>query len=334
VEFGLVAQTNSPASQVVELAQRAETAGFSHFWTFDSCVLWQEPFVIYSQILSSTSRIKVGPMVTNPLTRDWSVTASLFATLNDMFGPRTVCGIGRGDSAVRFTGGSPSSLATLGECIGVIKDLAEGREATIRDTAVTIPWVRDGHLDVWMAAYGPKALAVAGTRADGLIMQLADPFIVDWAIKTASEAVRAAGKDPDGFTVLVAAPAYVGVDLAHQRDQVRWFGGMVGNHVADIVERYGSETQGIPRALTDYIKGRQGYDYRHHGRAGNPDTEFVPDEIIDRFCLLGPVEAHRAKLRELGALGVDQFALYLMHDDPEGTMRAYAEHIIGRDDQN
>src|ERR1022692_490788 len=169
MDFGLVAQTNPPARQVVELAQRAEEAGFTHFWTFDSCVLWEEPFVIYSQILSSTSRIKVGPMVTNPLTRDWTVAASLFATLNDMFGPRTVCGIGRGDSAVRFTGGSPASLATRGECLGVIKELAEGREAVVRDTPVKIPWVSDGQLPVWMAAYGPKALALAGSKADGLI---------------------------------------------------------------------------------------------------------------------------------------------------------------------
>jgi probable F420-dependent oxidoreductase len=330
MEFGLVAQTNAPAKKVIELAQRAEEAGFTHFWTFDSCVLWQEPFVIYSQILSSTSRIKVGPMVTNPQTRDWTVTASLFATLNDMFGPRTVCGIGRGDSAVRYTGGSPSSLATLGECMGVIKELAEGREALIRDTTVQIPWVKDGQLDVWMAAYGPKALELAGRRADGLILQLADPFVVNWAIETANRAVLSAKKKTEAFTVCVAAPAYVGEDLAHQRDQVRWFGGMVGNHVADIVERYGSDSSVVPPALTDYIKGRKGYDYSHHGKAGNPSTEFVPDEIIDRFCLLGPVEQHRKRLGELESLGVNQFALYLMHDDPEGTIEAYAREIIGR----
>ncbi|MGA2293993.1 MAG: TIGR03842 family LLM class F420-dependent oxidoreductase [Acidimicrobiales bacterium] len=330
MDFGLVAQTNAPARQVIELAQRAEAAGFTHFWTFDSCVLWQEPFVIYSQILSSTSRIKVGPMVTNPQTRDWTVTASLFATLNDMFGARTVCGIGRGDSAVRYTGGSPSSLATLGESMGVIKALAEGREAVLHDTTVKIPWVENGHLDVWMAAYGPKALELAGAKADGLILQLADPFVVNWAIQTARHSVEAAGKDPKDFTVCVAAPAYVGDDLAHQRDQVRWFGGMVGNHVADIVERYGSDSQVVPPALTDYIKGRKGYDYSHHGRAGNPSTEFVPDEIIDRFCLLGPVESHRERLAELEALGVNQYALYLMHDDPEGTIEAYARDIIGR----
>ena len=330
MDFGLVAQTNPPARQVVELAQRAEEAGFTHFWTFDSCVLWEEPFVIYSQILSSTERIKVGTMVTNPLTRDWTVTASLFATLNEMFGPRTVCGIGRGDSAVRVTGGGPASLSTLSECMTVIKDLAEGRAVTLRDTQVKIPWVESGELEVWMGAYGPKALELAGGKADGLILQLADPFVVKWAAETARAAVRGADRQIDDFTVCVAAPAYVGDDLAHQRDQVRWFGGMVGNHVADIVERYGSESNLVPPALTDYIKGRKGYDYSHHGKAGNPDTEFVPDEIIDRFCLLGPIENHRERLIELKNLGVNQFALYLMHDNPVGTIETYGKEIIGK----
>jgi probable F420-dependent oxidoreductase len=329
MDFGLVAQTNAPAKRVVELAQRAEDAGFSHFWTFDSCVLWEEPFVIYSQILSATSSIIVGPMVTNPITRDWTVTASLFATLNEMFGPRTICGIGRGDSALRVTGGTPASLATLSACMGAIKELVEGREATVNDRKVKIPWIEDGQLDVWMAAYGPKALALAGSKADGLILQLADPFIVKWAIESAHAARRDSGRNVSAFKVCVAAPAYVGDDLAHQRDQVRWFGGMVGNHVADIVERYGTDDSVVPPALTDYIKGRKGYDYSHHGQAGNPDAEFVPDEIIERFCVLGPIAQHRERLSELAELGVDQFSLYLMHDDPEGTIEAYRREIIG-----
>jgi probable F420-dependent oxidoreductase len=249
--------------------------------------------------------------------------------LNEMFGPRTICGIGRGDSALRVTGGSPASLATLSACMVVIKELAEGRETMVNDRVVKIPWVDDGQLDVWMAAYGPKALALAGSKADGLILQLADPFIVQWAIKTATAARRDARRDVDSYKVCVAAPAYVGNDLAHQRDQVRWFGGMVGNHVADIVGRYGSDNSIVPQALTDYIKGRKGYDYSHHGQAGNPDAEFVPDEIIDRFCVLGSAQRHRDRLSELASLGVDQFSLYLMHDNPEETIEAYRKEIIG-----
>jgi len=141
------------------------------------------------------------------------------------------------------------------------------------------------------------------------------------------DAARAAGRPADAVTICVAAPAYVGTDLAHQRDQLRWFGGMVGNHVADLVRRYGIDGP-VPTALTDYISGRQGYDYSHHGRAGNPDTEFVPDDIVDRFCLTGPPSAHVDRLRELAGLGVDQFAVYLMHDQPEATMAAYGADII------
>jgi probable F420-dependent oxidoreductase len=307
--------------------REAERLGFSYGWTFDSHVLWEEPFVIFSQILAQTSALTIGPMVTNPMTRDWSVTASMFATLNEMFGNRTVCGIGRGDSSRRVIGQPPGTLATLGEAMRVIKELAEGREVQLHDTVVQFPWVKDGKLEVWMAAYGPKALRLAGEQADGFILQTADPDIARWTIGSVRDAARAAGRDPDALTYCVAAPAYVGDDVAHQRDQLRWFGGMVGNHVADLVSRYGTEGP-VPKALTDYIAGRQGYDYSHHGRAGNPDTEFVPDAIVDRFCLTGPVGAHVDRLRELADIGADQFAIYLMHDQPEATLAAYGADII------
>ena len=267
-------------------------------------------------------------MVTNPLSRDWTVTASLFATLNEMFGNRTVCGIGRGDSSVRVLGGTPAKLSTLAEAMRVIKGLAEGRTVSYRDRTLEIPWVRDGALEVFMAAYGPRALELAGRETDGLILQLGDPYLIEWSIRLATEARAAGERAADPFTVCAAAPAYVGDDLDHQREQVRWFGGMVGNHVADLVERYGSRSGAVPQALTDYIANRQQYDYRHHGKAGNPSTDFVPDDVVDRFCILGPVSAHIERLAELEAIGVDQFAVYLMHDAQEATLEAYGSEVI------
>jgi probable F420-dependent oxidoreductase len=327
VDFGIVLQTDPPASAVVDTMRVAEGLGFRYGWTFDSHVLWQEPFVIYSQILAATKSMMVGPMVTNPATRDWSVIASLFATLNDMFGNRTVCGIGRGDSARRVIGQQPATLATLGDAMRVIKELAEGRSVVHHDTPVQIPWVREGKLEIWMAAYGPKALKLVGEQADGFILQTADPDIARWTIGAVRAAAIAAGRPADAVTMCVAAPAYVGTDLAHQRDQLRWFGGMVGNHVADLVARYGTSGP-VPRALTDYIEGRAGYDYSHHGRAGNPSTDFVPDAIVDRFCLVGPESAHVERLQELASLGVQQFAVYLMHDQQEKTLVAYGNDVI------
>ncbi|MGW0734510.1 TIGR03842 family LLM class F420-dependent oxidoreductase [Streptomyces sp. NPDC002851] len=328
MDFGLVLQTDPPASAVVGLMRRAERNGFRYGWTFDSAVLWQEPFVVYSRILEHTTKLTVGPMVTNPGTRTWEVTASTFATLNDMYGNRTICGIGRGDSAMRVAGRKPNTLARLGEAIGVIRDLAEGREAEVDGRALRIPWIKEGRLPVWMAAYGPKALALAGRKADGFILQLADPFLTEWMIKAVREAAADAGRDPADVKVCVAAPAYVSDDLAHAREQCRWFGGMVGNHVADLVAKYGEHSGLVPEALTSYIKEREGYDYRHHGRAGNPDTAFVPDEIVDRFCLLGPPAAHIQKLRALRDLGVDQFAVYAMHDAREQVIDAYGAEVI------
>ncbi len=327
MDFGVVLQTNPPASRVVELAVRAENLGFDYVWTFDSHILWQEPFVIYSQILAETRKVIVGPMVTNPATRDWTVTASLFATLNDMYGNRTVCGIGRGDSAVRVLNGKPTTLATLRESIHVIRELGNGRTVEHQGANLCFPWAEASELDVWVAAYGPKALALTGEVGDGFILQLADPDIAAWTIDAVRTAASDAGRDPDAITFCVAAPAYVGDDIDHMRDQCRWFGGMVGNHVADIVARYGSSAS-IPTALTDYIKGREGYDYNEHGRAGNTHAEFVPDEIVDRFCLLGTASQHIARLEELHDLGVDQFAIYLQHDAKSATLEAYGETII------
>ena len=327
MDIGLVLQTDPPAQAVVDLMVRAEGLGFSHGWTFDSHVLWQEPYVIYPRILERTSRMVVGPMVTNPGTRDWTVIASLHATLNDMFGNRTICGIGRGDSALRVIGLQPDTLARLRESIGVIRGLANGEQVTLRGQELRFAWAPQSRLDVWVAAYGPKALALTGEVGDGYILQLADPDIAEWMITAVRTAARQAGRDPDAIKFCVAAPAYVGDDLAHQRDQTRWFGGMVGNHVADIVARYGAEGA-VPQALTDYIKARQGYDYAEHGRAGNTHTAFVPDDVVDRFCLLGPVENHLKRLQELRELGVDQFAVYLQHDAKESTLAAYGEQII------
>ncbi len=328
MDFGLVLQTDPPAAEVVDLMRRAERAGFSHGWTFDSAVLWQEPFVIHSRILEHTRRLHVGPMVTNPGTRAWEVTASTFATLNDMYGNRTVCGIGRGDSAMRVAGRRPNTLARLGAAIDAIRDLAEGREAEVDGTPIRIPWIRDGRLPVWMAAYGPKALALAGRKADGFILQLADPYLTERMVKAVRRAAEEAGRDPAAVTVCVAAPAYVGDDLAHAREQCRWFGGMVGNHVADLVAKYGEHSDLVPEELTAYVKDRHGYDYSHHGRAGNPSTDFVPDAVVDRFCLLGPASAHIEKLRVLRDAGVDQFALYAMHDAREAVIDAYGAEVI------
>ena len=327
MDIGVVLQTTPPARQVIDLARKADALGFTHVWTFDSHILWEEPYVIFSQILAETKNVIVGPMVTNPATRDWTVTASLFATLNEMYGNRTICGIGRGDSAVRVTNGKPTTLATLRESIDVIRELSNGREVEYNGSKIKFECASKSKCEVWVAAYGPKALQLTGEVGDGFILQLADIDIAAWTIEAVRKAARDSGRDPNSVKICVAAPAYVGDDMSHMREQCRWFGGMVGNHVADIVARYG-ESSAVPKALTDYIKGREGYDYKQHGQAGNTHTTFVPDSIVDRFCILGNVDEHIKRLKELKGLGVDQFSVYLQHDGKEQTLEAYGKEIL------
>ncbi|MBD8219812.1 TIGR03842 family LLM class F420-dependent oxidoreductase [Microbacterium sp. CFBP 13617] len=331
MDFGVVLQTNPPAARTVQLSQLAEAHGFSHVWTFDSHLLWQEPYVIHSAILAATRRVTVGPFVTNPATRDWTVTASTFATLNEMYGNRTICGIGRGDSAVRVTNGRPTTLKALRESIHVIRELGNSRAVEYNGATLQFPWSRGSELEVWVAAYGPLALKLTGEVGDGFILQLADLDIAEWMIRTVRRAAEDAGRDPDEISFCVAAPMYIGDDTpesrAHMIEQCRWFGGMVGNHVADIVAKYGGDSS-VPAALTDYIAGRTAYDYNSHGKSNNDHVDFVPDEIVERFCVLGTAEEHIAKLEKLRALGVTQFAGYLQHDNKEETMRVYGETVI------
>lgn len=331
MDFGVVLQTNPPAWRTVGLAKQAEEHGFDYVWTFDSHLLWQEPYVIYSQILAETRRVIVGPMVTNPATRDWTVTASVFATLNEMYGNRTVVGIGRGDSAVRVLNGKPCTLKEVREATHVIRELGNCRPVEHNGATLQFPWARTSELEVWIAAYGPLALKTTGETGDGFILQCGDVDVAKWMIEQVRTAASDAGRDPYAITFCVAAPAYVGDDTpeswAHMREQCRWFGGMVGNHIADIVGKYGEDAE-FPSVLIDYIKGRTGYDYNTHGKAENDHVDFVPDEIVDRFCLLGTPEQHVAKLEEYRAIGVDQYCIYLQHDNKEETMRVYGESIM------
>jgi probable F420-dependent oxidoreductase len=315
-----------PVSRLVDLAKLAEDQGFDYVWIWDSHVLWQEVTPIFTLIAAATSRVKIGPCVTNPITRDPTVTASALATLDEISGGRMVMGMGRGDSARRVIGKTPVTVERMEEACRQIRDLVEGREIDFEGTPTQLKWTKGWPLEVWVAAYGPKALAAVGRVADGLIMQLADPYIVEWSMPYVRRAAEEAGRSLDDIEVMSAAPAYVTDDLGHARDQVRWFPALVSNHVVDLVKRYSSTD--LPQELTDYIRARDHYDYAEHGRTGAEHAGFVPDEVVDRFCVLGPAEACVAKLKELEGLGVTQFNIYTMVDDPEGVIRAFGKDVI------
>jgi probable F420-dependent oxidoreductase len=325
LSFGVTFMLDPPPSRVVELARLAEDYGFDYVWAWDSHVLWQDVYPVFTLIATNTERVRIGPCVTNPATRDITVTASALATLNQISGGRMVMGMGRGDSARRVIGKPPVTVEHMEEACRQIRDLAEGREIDYEGTPLRLKWA-SGRLPVWVAAYGPKALRAAGRVADGLIMQLADPYIIEWSLRYVREGAEEAGRPFDDIQIMSAAPAYVTDDMEAAREQVRWFPAMVSNHVVDLVHRYASTA--LPAELTEFIRARDHYDYADHGRTGAEHASFVTDEVVDRFCVLGTPERCLAKLRELEALGVDQFNIYSMVDDPAGVIRSFGEELI------
>jgi probable F420-dependent oxidoreductase len=328
VSFGVTFMLDPPVRQVVDWSRQAEDQGFDYVWAWDSHVLWQEFYTVFTAIALSTERVRLGTCVTNPATRDVTVTASAMATLQEISGGRMDMGIGRGDSARRVIGKGPVSVDRLEATARFIKDMAEGREVDYEGTKLQLKWSEGHTLPVWVAAYGPKALRACGRVADGLIMQLADPYILEWALPYVREGAEAAGRRFEDIRVQVAAPAYITDDLAKAREQVRWFPALVSNHVVDLVKRY--STTDLPQELTDFIKARDHYDYSDHGRTGAEHAQFVTDEVVDRFCVIGTAQQVEAKLRELEALGMHQFNIYSMQEDPGpgGVIADFGKHII------
>lgn len=325
MQFGFTLKPDHTIERTLALTRQAEAAGFDYGWLFDSHVLWREPYVLLTLMAQATTRMRLGTCVTNPATREPSVTASALAVLDEVSGGRMDLGIGRGDSARRVLGKPPTTMATLEEAVVAIKALVEGGPIEYEGTRLQLTWAGPWTLPVWVAGYGPMALQMTGRIADGLILQLADPDLIRWFVGQMREAARAAGRDPASIAVQAAAAAYVGPrELG--RERTRWFPALVSNHVVDLVNKYPREQ--LPASLTGYIRDRSGYDYLHHAEVGSSNAAFVGDEVTDRFCVLGDAQDHVAKLKELAAAGVDQFNVYLMNGDEEAQLELYGRDVI------
>ena len=325
MHFGITIKPDISVERIVGLTRQAEDAGFEYGWIFDSHVLWKEPYPLLTLMAANTERMRLGTCVTNPATRDMTVTASLFATLNLISGGRMELGIGRGDSSRRVMGKKPVSWSQLEAAVKEFRELTSGNEVQHDGQPTRLSWA-EVPPRVWIAGYGPKVLHMAGRVADGIILQFADPALIEWCMSFVKEGAKAAGRDASRIEVMAAAPVWVSDDMNVARERVRWFPALVSNHVMDLIRQYKPEE--LPPALTSYVQERGQYDYQHHCEVGSDNAEFVSDEVIDRFCLIGNAEAHRRKLRDLANAGVTQFNIYLMCGEEENTLDLYQKEIL------
>ncbi len=325
MKFGITIKPDMSVERIISLTRQAEAAGFEYGWIFDSHVLWLEPYPLLTLMAANTKRMKLGPCVTNPAVRDITVTASLFATLDLISGQRMQLGIGRGDSSRRVLGKKPVGAGDLERAIKTFRELTSGNEVDYDGQPTRISWAKASP-PVWVAGYGPKVLDLAGRAADGVILQFADPDLIDWCVGFVRKGAESAGRDWRKIEIMSAAPVWISDNLEAARKQVRWFPALVSNHVIDLISRY--KTEELPPALTSYVTNRGGYDYQQHCEVDSSNSKFVSDEVVDRFCLVGPVEAHRQKLEKLAGVGVTQFNIYLMCGEEEQTLEEYKSKIM------
>src|SRR5215469_14207173 len=326
MDFGITIKPDISIDRILSLTQQAESSGFSFGWIFASPVIWKDPFPLLTLMAASTRKIRLGTCVTNPAVRDVTVSASLFATINIASHGRMELGIGRGDSSRRVLGKKPTTLETLEEFVRVFRNLNAGKTVDLDGVPTKFPWANGEVPRVWVAGYGPKALRTAGRIGDGVILQFADPDLIEWCLGFVREGAKETGRDFAKIEVMAAAPVWHSNDLKTAREHVRWFPALVSNHVMDLISKYKPEE--LPPALTSYVKDRGRYDYHHHCEVGSGNADFVSDEVIDRFCLVGPAGKHREKLEKLASVGVTQFNIYLMCGEEEATLDVYQREIL------
>ncbi len=326
MKFGITIKPDMSVERIVALTRQAEACGFEYGWIFDSHVLWLEPYPMLTLMATNTKKMRLGTCVTNPATRDVTVTSSLFATLNLISGGRMQLGIGRGDSSRRVLGKKPVTSAQLEDAVQAFRSLTGGKETEYDGRKARLTWASGGVPPVWVAGYGPKVLDLAGRIADGVILQFADPDLIEWCVSFVKKGAEAAGRDPKKIEIMAAAPVWLSENVEVGREHVRWFPALVSNHVVDLVSRYKPEE--LPPALTSYVRDRGSYDYLHHCEVDSSNRNFVTDEVTDRFCLLGDADAHIKKIRRLAQAGVTQFNIYLMCGDEEDTLEKYKKEVL------
>ena len=298
MKFGFTLKPDHSIEETLELTRRAEALGFEYGWLFDSHVLWRDPYPLLTLMIGATSTMRFGTCVTNPATREPSVTASTLAVLSEISNGRVDLGIGRGDSARRVLGKAPTSMKDLEAAVTLIRGLVAGTSMEHEGTALHLPWTKGHRLPVWIAGYGPMALSLAGRLGDGALLQIGDPDLIRWFAGQVQEAATASGRTSP-VEIMAAAPSYIG-DVTTGRERIRWFPALVGNHVVDLINKYEGA---LPESLTRYVRDREGYNYLHHAEVGSSNASFVTDDIVDRFGLVGSVEDHVNKLVELDKAG-------------------------------
>ena len=309
-EFGVGLFPTEPLPKMMQLAMVTEELGFSHIWVGDSHLIWREAYVNMAAMALSTTRVKLGTGVTNPLTRHPSVVASAYATLEEYAPGRTIVGIGLGDSSVETMGMKPAKLSYFEKTMAQMRQLLDGREVQLETGKIHLLHPCKAKVPIYIAASGPKMLELSGRIADGIIVLVgvADEYIAHARERIAAGA-KAAGRKVEDVNLVLWVPCAVS-DTAPAKDAVK-------AHVARVV------AHPLPYVLDPTEQKvleeiRKTYDYYHHMDQQANHAEVIPDWLVDKFAIAGSVAECRAQIERIKKTGIQQIAI-IPYSPPGGS---------------
>ena len=340
MQYGAVIFPSSPIQSELALAAAAEELGYSHVWFGDSQLIWREAYVTLGAAALRTRRAVLGTAVTNPATRDLTVTASAMATLHELTGGRCVLGIGVGDSALLTLGRKRSTVDTLETAIRGIRGLLAGGPLERDGYQAHLAWAGTGRpvpIYAGMGTFGVRLMQMSARVADGCIVAGGiDDGYVDFVCEQLDRGAAEVGRDlrADGFQVVMQVACAVNKDGELARSWVK--PAAARKFVQAIPADFAATLTPAEREAANRI--RQEYDYYEHMRAGGKHEDIVPDSLMSRFTIAGTPAECRAQLERLlrGWRGrVHQLGIFPLSPTPEGretTLRLFMTEVVRRVD--
>jgi len=313
-----------------ELCAEAEIQGFDWLGVADSQSVFRELYVALAQAALHTRRIRLGPLVTNPLTRHLVVTASAISSVDELSGGRAVLGLGSGDSALYTIGAPPATLAGLEDAMVTLGRLTAG-EAVEREGRTLRVQRSTRRVPVYLAAEGPKTLELAGRLADGVIVGLGlTPEVIALSLEAIEQGARAAGRRLRDIDVWWFAKT----SLADRRDDAIAPIKMALAASANHAFRFTLDGKGVSPDLHERIKALQReYNAHHHELPGAtnaslPDRWGLTEFLADRFAVAGTPADCVAQLSRAMSAGARQFVITGFVPDPRAFMRRWSREVI------
>ena len=328
--IGLVFTPRSPA-QVAETIRTMEGRGFTFAGLLDTHSRSMDVYVALSIAAQNSSRIPIGPCVTNPTTRDISVTAAAISSVNLLAPGRTYLGISKGFSGTAAVGVATSKTSSMAEIVPQVRALIAGGPVQAGGRSMQVHWSREA-VPIYLAASGPLALRIGGRVADGVIVHMGHfPDVVQDAFRFVSEGAREAGRSADDLDLWVYGAAACSADGEAARENVK--GAIAG--MATSVFSPTTKGKRVPAELEPAIAElRTGYAIDRHMQPGIATNEQLIDRLglsrylLDRFAFAGTAKELREKKGRLEALGVKKILLNIsMSQNPPETVRALADAL-------